>query len=1488
MELKIILNNGDALQKSNSITFQKRTSASAILPPDAGPKIKQLFNQAAYESAKFSVENGVLPEDHPLTCYIRELFSRLQTTETAQECQVFVCDKNEMKGINALAFANGHIYTSKDMISFCEFEEEVLYVLSHELQHIEKQHLNDALAQDSGAYLARFGSSRFYEYQADISGFLALNDRKINSHGGVIFCQKLKVKESGTDLTHGTTLDRLINLLWSTRFKDLEHISCDGSDLTPIPQAIHDISNSKLTTTRKTRDFSQIYRTGKLIKAIDDYHTELYIYTENKHDKIEHLRKCERLEQYIKKELKDHLQLLQKHPGLADATFFIIMDLSYKDPYLDKSTYSCAREYKRTFEAAGEPLLLLELLRKDALSSLGLFYQKGPETITETIVALLIKQGIFDDAEGDLRLNDYLQFCQDLAESLSDIYAQHAYEPLNESRFFTFLAVIALNASGLGIKSFVNKLKKSAWPLFNERTALTLLKGALEDEDLSERPQTPRRYIPNATDLSQKEHVLKMFISFEQRFRDSEWELQEQLTFLKNNERTLLPVIMRLDDQEIIVVNRYFSNIRNGKDFQSNYTKRFSKRTWGIRNDNKDDFIYESLEDNIPFTHLLSCRHIKATLHNIHIAAYLLQYLSSDLEEFLNDFLYDRPMDILKLIPDFRSLREVVKTLTEDEHKKALNGILLFAFYHVTVSDIRKGGLSKEECFERLSWLAQELEIVHVEEVSSTMRKHIYDHRPSEAEAKAGLLKTANHLFLNTVLTTYPFELQNTADKLYLLQLVDLLYERNIAGMVIHQIMTLISQEDSFDDIQGLLFEKNRYNTDLLAKFVEEVSRTPAQLDTARTELVNLETKTQFLKKVSGGMMIEEVIAQCFKEEKLTWLITLLNTHTDDSDIKKTLYSLLHKFQRFPAVLPGFSLVIYDRLEERPRCIRESYLAQLPDALPLRHMTAEEYLSGLYNLSYPEKTALTRLLLIGNNGVLLDPMGRAALLRYFLTEFIASGTTTEEKELYDVITEVLEALFLHASTEVLYLLISPLITKWMLVPPEKERQTSWETIISEHIQSRRGYLRKNYTEDRIKQMQSEALAVCQRTPSSSYSAEDLAYNDIILKMIGSDPRQRHTADPDKISPVSLVVDIARDLGSLGVRFLQVLGQYVHIPESYREEFDNVYDGVQGQSKLTAYETLLREWPTLPEEVKEISPSIGGGSMMTVYTGEFQDGHTEVIKVANPNLVYVTDQLASEIKRILAILAKEKGSGYAIANILIDDITEWIKQDFSYEQFLQQNNQFHADQNGYRQKPEDRYQIKVPQAFGTENKFHKREEYIRGIGLTKKHEQDLLAKGHDLKQIVRAIGHSYIKQILDGRVHSDVHIGNFLVTDNDECAILDRNFYVELDNADKGFIFNIALAHTDTAKTVDTVMNYFMPDTDGTRSEEKETLKKELQELLLQKAGADIPEKLSAMMVFLHEKNIPIPLKITLLVKNLNGLDKMAKAAGYNGLIDILL
>jgi predicted unusual protein kinase regulating ubiquinone biosynthesis (AarF/ABC1/UbiB family) len=359
-----------------------------------------------------------------------------------------------------------------------------------------------------------------------------------------------------------------------------------------------------------------------------------------------------------------------------------------------------------------------------------------------------------------------------------------------------------------------------------------------------------------------------------------------------------------------------------------------------------------------------------------------------------------------------------------------------------------------------------------------------------------------------------------------------------------------------------------------------------------------------------------------------------------------------------------------------------------------------------------------------------------------------------------------------------------------------------------------------------------------------------------------------------LSPLEFIVTGAKNLGAPGVRFLQLLGQYIDIPEEYQYEFNKVYDGVKGQSKLAAYLLIEREWPEFKEEIKLLLPSIGGGSLMTVYEAIRYDGQREAIKVLNPNTEYHTDKSFSVIKNIIAMQASTDPR-YEIAIPLIEDIYQWIKADIGFQGFLEKDKQFYAQNNGFRS---NKYRIKVPRSYGDENKYYKREEFIQGVNVT--HLDELKAKGHNTKAIVSIIAKNYISQIENGLIHSDIHPGNFRVTDNNEVSILDRNFFLELDNQDKMLLFTLQKRFIPAKIKVAAVTDYI--------SRYNPELPHYFNQAMSDSLAKNKNEyQLGDLVHTLREMKLSVPLKMTLLIKNFYALQSMSYSVGFDSLIDAI-
>jgi serine/threonine protein kinase len=371
-----------------------------------------------------------------------------------------------------------------------------------------------------------------------------------------------------------------------------------------------------------------------------------------------------------------------------------------------------------------------------------------------------------------------------------------------------------------------------------------------------------------------------------------------------------------------------------------------------------------------------------------------------------------------------------------------------------------------------------------------------------------------------------------------------------------------------------------------------------------------------------------------------------------------------------------------------------------------------------------------------------------------------------------------------------------------------------------------------------------------------------------------------------------LIEVATTLGAPGVRFLQLLGQYVHVDPDVERQFSAVYDSIKGQSKLSAFRTIQRERSDLLTDDATLSGRIGGGSLLTVYRHDRPDtGNPSVVKVLNPNAeqrVKESMQLAQRTAERLIRKSPDNLHYKMIREHLLADLEEWLLSDINDERFVENDKQFRANWNGFRVEGSD-YEIQVPQMDEESNKFIKVEEFIEGKNLTQfsvgeetNYEQGILSQ-QEMREVVRLITSNYLYQIVSGVVHSDVHPGNFRITEDKKVAILDRNFYLELTDDDRQLFGSLTSEGAGSA-----LASYLLrqPENQGTQMSEQE-LVSAISDEMSSVSLAENPEGVFGVVTKIKEAGLKIPLRITLLLKNLNGLNNFAKNAGYNNLLEVL-
>lgn len=124
---------------------------------------------------------SLLPEDHELSTYVRGVGEKLAAHSLRKEVKYrFYVDQSGM--VNAFALPGGIIVVTHGMVSFARKEDELAWVIGHEIAHIEVQHalvrlrmevLNRKVSLPASQLLQRLvevGYSNNMELEADRRG----------------------------------------------------------------------------------------------------------------------------------------------------------------------------------------------------------------------------------------------------------------------------------------------------------------------------------------------------------------------------------------------------------------------------------------------------------------------------------------------------------------------------------------------------------------------------------------------------------------------------------------------------------------------------------------------------------------------------------------------------------------------------------------------------------------------------------------------------------------------------------------------------------------------------------------------------------------------------------------------------------------------------------------------------------------------------------------------------------------------------------------------------------------------------------------------------------------------------------------------------------------------------------------------------------------------------------------------------------------------
>jgi len=579
---------------------------------------------------------------------------------------------------------------------------------------------------------------------------------------------------------------------------------------------------------------------------------------------------------------------------------------------------------------------------------------------------------------------------------------------------------------------------------------------------------------------------------------------------------------------------------------------------------------------------------------------------------------------------------------------------------------------------------------------------------------------------------------------------------------------------------------------------------------------------------------------------------------------------------------------------------------------PAKYSSLDSWSEGSYLSNAAARYITLRKLLLGEGGVLTDQKGRDDLIDALEESWLSFDNDDNAAKL---VHNILVSIINSQEPEELYKYIAPVLQELILRPPQRQpnnspiAQKKAQEILEELVSRRRlSVIREKDVQllsrriERImggSSLQDEQNKQTEKLHDDTPNVED-AFR--ILKRFLPEDNERPIG---RLSPVQLAILLGKKSGAIGVRMLQLGGQYYPIPDEDKDEFREIYDQMRGQSRLQAFRLLKREAEHVPEiqdlmkDIKTFGGRIGGGSLVTVYDVKLNNGSHEVVGVRNPNAAYHVSEVATlaDTTLDLAIAQDPENVDLRLAKALVYDAVEWINEELHDSDFEAKDSVYHVENDTREEqlaaqrimnRGRSKYHIMVPYTKPTGSLWVRREEFIDGHNLNGLEiaDQTDIASGkitkEDHKQVISTLIRNYCAQLLKGSyAHSDVHPGNFRITsDNQNVAILDRYNLIPITSERRAQIKTIfsSVVSGNIGSALTTLLQASNADQIIDPSV--------IQSLSSNVSSSNDPTKAATQsIVELKKRGVHIPLELSLIMRNIFALFGMAQEAGFNSITE---
>lgn len=1422
---------------------------------------------------------GQLPEDHPAQIYINNLIRRLPPKPDFEFKVIISPDWRE---INAASLPDGTILISLGLLQNVETEEALLGVLAHERTHAYKEHSKKQAKKavtSISKFLERVSLQRGHEYEADLRGaLLDMEEAKSNPIAYKMFLEKLHTKEaSGGGITHGSSLDRALNIASAVHLVDFKSIAQDAH---PVPEeivkSVSDIEPGTYSRRAVARRPKSLYFSEEDLQQKQELRREtieelqpeelpfaleaVYKYTRSRED-----READPEDEKAFARLVERFQ-----QGLVPA------NLDEKDRQLltafgvelfgDINVIASQEKFLQNLSGPVKNLLRSRQGLHEAQATLLKYFEssplpyvaKSPSMWMEHMLSFVIEENVFGEfSKGNIDIEGVKEFIEDWA-TLFEAVSKNLYIGTSRSE-----------ESFKGI--LVRRLIAAAKPESQEALAQALGGETKTREQSLEQYYAEGIKVGKITDPEKQYQALyRLRKRLEERFKDADIKqigaaLQEMINGMHLGVASTIDFTLQKKGEEdtLTALER-----ENARDFLSK-----PERNIGI-------LFKDLLEELAQFTH------IPADQKNLIIISVALRLGSNgwlDEAKGLSTIL-ENPAD-----PRRQRLKRGIKQTEQlfttksffldigQETEGSIELVYRYLFdsnffkehtgFTSFIEDENQGTRERLFVQKAVNWLIQTdlhgiFERINTLENKGVPVQELLAKKPTycgplvvklNEAIKKELLKeeTFDNLIRASQWITNPF-LQTAFQR----HVKDLYWDKLDFSEKLDIVFPLEGQTISDPQVQE--------------SFLEHDMRTREEYEIVKKRIN--EKIDVFLEEGGEKAGVAVLLSHLNFEHKDVNLFfkALLQSATNDRELKRIVYELVTDLLRF-------------RREDEEGAVSADGTDDDDEkhgieSIKTRVRTADAILRSLYSLDNYGRQLLLRSLMTSEWGTLPNPEKRKRFLGFLLNEWLEGKG--EQQDIHKVLQNVREGLEAIPEWQLLYFALQNALRDKIAQPPDKKQAVPWSDMYEVESDLEAYDLDSDQIRKQLSTIVWTSVPKVGKKEPHKYFEEYTNASEHQLRILLEAKSVLVSQKQQKFTPLQFVTETVSRTGAPGVRFLQLLPQFVNISPEYEREFSGVYDAIKGQSKLAAISLLEREWPEVWDEIEYIGDRVGGGAAVTVYEARKRSGEKIVVKARNPNIEYHLNEMYRFAGMVIDRLAKKHGGGYQAARTALDDIQEWIRNDIDFEGFLRQDAQFRERYDSFQ--PEGfHYQVQVPTSYGPESKYFSTETEIEGKNLTKWDE--LVAEGHDMKEITSLAFKHYIQQITDGMAHSDIHPGNFRITPDNKLAILDRNFYLQISEQEQNVIFSLVNPLASAEAREQALASYF--GIDGlSNTQELTPIVHNIATLMSSQQWNEARGEI----VNLKQKGAKVPLNFTLLLKNFNSLRIMLEKAGFNNLTEAFL